>query len=121
MKYLRHAQRVWHYPEVDPILELLTKSERDALTKVIATVIQDALNPPREFKMLRLTSIYPPKLHATMDPDFLESVRQCGIMDSIVVHEKANGRYSIVDGRARFMAAQELGLPVIPATIVRES
>lgn len=121
MKYLRHARRVWHYPEVEPILELLTKSERDALTKVIAAVIQDALNPPREFKMLRLTSIYPPKWPASTDPDFLEDVRQCGVMDAIVVEQKANGRFSIIDGRARFMAAQELGLTVIPATIVRES
>lgn len=124
MKYLRYARRVWHYPEVEPILELLSTGEKAAITRAIAAVIEDALNPPSEFRMLPLKSVYPPP-GVRMPKDcfnrLVEDIRKCGVLHAITVEPCQNGRYRLIDGGARYIAAQQLNLPVIPATIVRES
>jgi len=49
----------------------------------------------------------------------VDSVRRVGFVAPVVVVER-NGRYVIIDGQHRFLAAQELGLKNVPAVIVPE-
>ena len=48
-----------------------------------------------------------------------ESIKQFGVIEPVVVREKANGRYQLIAGERRWRAAQKAGLHEIPA-VVRE-
>ena len=49
----------------------------------------------------------------------VESINRVGFVAPVVVVER-DGRYVIIDGQHRFLAAQELGLKNLPALIVPE-
>jgi ParB family transcriptional regulator, chromosome partitioning protein len=55
------------------------------------------------------------------DPDkmqeLVESVREHGILQPVLVHEWEEGKYHLIAGERRFRAAQILGLETIPAII----
>ncbi len=38
---LQHASHIWHDPEVEPILDLLGRSERDAITRAVASKLDE--------------------------------------------------------------------------------
>lgn len=48
----------------------------------------------------------------------VESVRAQGVMQPIVVHQRPDGGFELVAGERRLRAAQQAGLPIIPAKVV---
>jgi hypothetical protein len=51
----------------------------------------------------------------------VSSIAEVGILVPIVVREMASGRYQLVDGERRFLAAQKLRLPKVPAHVLSGS
>ncbi len=52
-----------------------------------------------------------------VDPDLRDSIKECGLLQPIVVREMGDG-FEIIAGERRWMAAQDLGLEYIAATIL---
>ena len=48
----------------------------------------------------------------------VSSIHEVGILVPIVVREMADGRYQLVDGERRFLAAKKLRLPKVPAHVL---
>jgi ParB family chromosome partitioning protein len=49
--------------------------------------------------------------------DLVESVKQCGILEPLIVRHMKNSLYEIIAGERRFAAAQRVGLANIPVVI----
>ena len=49
---------------------------------------------------------------------FLKSIRENGVMQEIVVHQEDDGRYRIIDGHRRFLAALHLGFETVPCVVM---
>lgn len=49
------------------------------------------------------------------------SVRECGVINPLTVRETSDGRYELICGERRLLAARELGLAEVPAVVVRAS
>ncbi|GHV27023.1 hypothetical protein FACS18948_3710 [Clostridia bacterium] len=50
--------------------------------------------------------------------EFTDSIRQCGMLDFLVVSDNEDGSYILIDGYRRLLAAQRLGWTAINATIM---
>lgn len=82
-------------------------------------------NPGSDLTQLALDDIHPsryqPRQH--FDPDRLaelaDSIRRQGLMQPVVVRERAQGGYELVAGERRWRAAQLAGLAQIPAVLKR--
>jgi ParB/RepB/Spo0J family partition protein len=55
----------------------------------------------------------------TLEPgaDFIENVRQVGLLNPISVIAQSNGTYKLAAGRRRLHAVREIGLTFVPATV----
>lgn len=60
--------------------------------------------------------------HAGLE-DLINSIKEKGIIQPLLVSEAADGKYELIAGERRFRAAEILGLPVVPALVrqVKES
>ncbi len=59
-------------------------------------------------------------LEATVDHDLVNSIRELGVLEPVILESRgaADGRFDIIDGRRRTVAAFKAGLKSIPARIV---
>jgi ParB/RepB/Spo0J family partition protein len=77
---------------------------------------------PREFKELPLSVLDPPAIDARMDRDedqldeLAGDIAQRGVILPLAV-VRSDGRYEIVDGLCRFIAAGRAGLVVVPCMV----
>jgi len=77
---------------------------------------------PREFKEVPLTLLDPPAIDARMErndeqlEELVGDVAKRGVILPLAV-VRQNGRYEIVDGFCRFIAAGRAGLPVVPCMV----
>src|SRR3990172_1841580 len=79
---------------------------------------------PRELLNLRLSEIEVidrARLDNQLDDDFLESIRERGILQPVTVTRKQTGGYKLLAGGRRFAAAAKLEISTIPCHILSES
>jgi ParB family transcriptional regulator, chromosome partitioning protein len=64
-----------------------------------------------------------PRLHFPEDEldRLAQSIAKEGILVPVVVYEDGDDRYRLVDGERRWLCAQQLGLPTVPAVIIERS
>ncbi|MGA9627720.1 MAG: ParB N-terminal domain-containing protein [Bryobacteraceae bacterium] len=75
---------------------------------------------------LDLIEVSPENPRGTVEQDasferLVSSIGEVGILVPIVVREMASGRFQLVDGERRFLAAQRLRLPKVPAHVLKGS
>lgn len=87
-----------------------------------------ALEPPEDQFLVDM--IKAPTAQLFIDHRYQRGVRKSRVRDLvehwswkryipiIVVHRKEGDRYAVVDGQQRLMAAQELGIPYLPAVLI---
>lgn len=80
----------------------------------------------RGVSLLRLDLIQasPENPRGTVEEDasferLVSSIAEVGVLVPIVVREMASGRFQLVDGERRFLAAQRLRLPKMPAHVLK--
>lgn len=64
-----------------------------------------------------------PRLHFPEDEldRLAQSIAKEGILVPVVVYEDGDGTYRLVDGERRWLCAQQLGLPTVPAVVIERS
>jgi ParB/RepB/Spo0J family partition protein len=64
-----------------------------------------------------------PRLHFPEDEidRLAQSIAKEGILVPVVVYEDGDGMFRLVDGERRWICAQQLGLPTVPAVIIERS
>jgi len=64
-----------------------------------------------------------PRLHFPEDEldRLAQSIAKEGILVPVVVFEDGDGKYRLVDGERRWLCAQSLGLPTVPAVVIERS
>lgn len=64
-----------------------------------------------------------PRLHFPEDEidRLAQSIAKEGILVPVVVYEDGEGMFRLVDGERRWICAQQLGLPTVPAVIIEHS
>lgn len=64
-----------------------------------------------------------PRLHFPEDEidRLAQSIAKEGILVPVVVYEDGEGMFRLVDGERRWICAQQLGLPTVPAVIIERS
>lgn len=73
---------------------------------------------PRTIREIPIADVENPQWTTGVSDELMNSIRQIGILHPIVVRELLNGRYRILAGRRRFMAAASLGYDTIPAVVL---
>src|SRR5699024_1528540 len=53
-----------------------------------------------------------------LNKTFLRSIKDLGVITPVIVKTAPTGGYSVVDGQRRTLAAVQLGLPLIPVTLI---
>src|SRR6266487_5126838 len=71
----------------------------------MATIVPSALQPRKDFA------------HEALQ-ELIDSIRQHGIIQPLIVRQ-AGARFELIAGERRWRAAQEIGLPTVPAIIRR--
>lgn len=76
-----------------------------------------------EYKMLSTENIFPNKWNPNEMSEntfshLKEEIKRVGCIDPVTVWEVKKGKYEIIDGEHRFLAAKELGLKEVPVIIL---
>lgn len=90
---------------------LVEKNDPNRLWQIPLTLIRPNPHQPRQnFN------------HADLE-DLINSIKEKGIIQPLLVSETADGKYELIAGERRFRSAEILGLPTVPALVrqVKES
>ncbi len=102
--------------------------EKKALGKGLAALLpeSDAKEPGQAIHMIPVTQILPNRYQPRKTfveedlRELVESVKQHGILQPVLVRRKSENTYELIAGERRFRAATMAKLPIIPA-IIRKS
>src|ERR1039458_1603911 len=80
-------------------------------TSQVEPIVLDAIQPSPDN----------PRGQVNIDPSFerlVSSIHEVGILVPLVVRELPHGKYQLVDGERRYLAAKQLRLPTVPAHVL---
>ena len=80
-------------------------------TSSVETIALDAIQPSPDN----------PRGQVNIDASFerlVSSIDEVGILVPLVVRELSDGKYQLVDGERRYLAAKQLRLPTVPAHVL---
>ena len=85
-------------------LEMNEVEKKEMMRIDIDLIIPNRYQPRKEFSAEAITEL-------------AESIRECGVIQPILVSELGDGRYELIAGERRWRASREAGLKDIPAVI----
>lgn len=78
----------------------------------------------RRYEEIPLSKLHPHPDHLPvgfgddpLDQALIESLQACGVLHVLMVAEREDGDYLIVDGYRRYLAAKALNLPKVPCVV----
>lgn len=102
---------------------LITSTTKDRQKREYATGSKETQNTSQKIWLIPLTEISPlknqPRRH--FDPEALNelanSIKEHGIIQPLLLHEKRDGGYEVIAGERRWRAAKLAGLSIVPALV----